>query len=118
MTNTTTSYSVEELAKLIEIAQKSGVEELTIEGFSVKLGKNQSLKNDVPKATPEILKAQAKIQEESQVESQLLRKEEFMNELLLLDPVKYEELLLNGELDDDGKPNITDGDDDEPDSAT
>lgn len=47
---------------------------------------------------PDVVKAQATVRETRSEISQLQRKDQIMSELLLTDPVKYEEMLEKGEL--------------------
>lgn len=65
-----------------------------------------------PTVSSDLVKAQTVERDRREVESQLRRKEDMMQELLLTDPQKYEEMLDTGELGPIKDHVDTDGEDD------
>lgn len=99
-----TTRKYEEILGIIKACQESGVSQILMEGLEVTFFKKYEKKactceNTAVKFKESIPVEQAKSAEDTrQIVNQLRRKEDVMNELLITDPVAYEEMLVAGEL--------------------
>lgn len=90
------SFSYEELCRIIEVCQSSGVVEIVLPGLSLKFEqKNNNTGRYVPEPDHE---NNAK---ESHAQSELELKEEQVAHLMLEDPVEFERQIASGELSED-----------------
>lgn len=104
----------------LEKLKGAGVSKFSCKDFTVEFG-NKVLTptgkpdkiDESPTVLPSIAKAQAEVRDRREVESQLRRKEDMMQELLLTDPQMYEEMLDGGELGPSKDHVDTDGEDGE-----
>lgn len=114
------SLTVGEVCTILEASAKAGVTELSFGDLQIKFGLPPDVASarmqQYPLTTSPVLPVtdeQHQTMTKDQIEADEVRlREEFMEELRLTDPFRYEQMLVRGELDD---PRISDDDGDEVD---
>lgn len=112
-----TDLRPEGVCLILEAGAKFGVRELSYAGLSVKFGISAE-RDEIPPppngaaSLPlDLTDEQHHALERTELETdELLTREDQLAELLVTDPLKYEEMLQNGDLTDDRKPDSDDVD--------
>lgn len=105
----TTALLAAEICAIIEVCGKAGVRSLQYQGLRLNFGqidKAQAIEQ-VP-ITQEQIEKQAAQASALQTKDEFKAKDEFLADLQLTDPVKYEQMIRDDELEE-----LADGDDDE-----
>lgn len=92
----------DDICKIIKSCAENGVSEFIFDTLNIEFGKYK--KNDPESITVPILTQEAhdKMDKQTLVEEEIKIKEEQIQMLMIEDPAKAEEMIANGDFDDDG----------------
>lgn len=102
--SSTSPYSVAELCEIIASCRKNGVWELKVPGVSLVFGEKAAENgHPKPRRSPKEAEKAKKLEEEAFLDQEAKTREEYLAHMRLADPLAYEELISQGELEHAGE---------------